>query len=165
MREIEIPVTFQPSGQTVHVLEGTGLLEAAADAGIALDQPCGGLGKCGKCLLLVSGDVGEPNSAEADVLSADQLRNGFRLACQSSVSGPATVEIPATSLPASHQKILARSQTAPLTVADPMIRKRYVELPMPGRGDDEPDLLRLEKAVGPLEVGLELLRELPARRR
>jgi uncharacterized 2Fe-2S/4Fe-4S cluster protein (DUF4445 family) len=47
------------------------------------------------------------------------------------------------------------------------VRKRYVELPRPQRGDDRPDVLRLEQAVdaGPLEIELPLLRELPARLR
>lgn len=165
MREAEVPVTFQPSGETVHVLQGTGLLEAAAGAGIALDQPCGGLGKCGKCRLLVSRGAPQPSPAEIEALSADELRAGYRLACQSSVCGPATVEVPPTSLPASHQKILVRTEKTPLAVADPVVRKRYVELPPPGRGDDDADLLRLEKVLGPFEVGLELLRELPARLR
>ena len=48
---------------------------------------------------------------------------------------------------------------------DPVVRKRYVELPLPARGDDDADLLRLEKAVGPLEVDLDLLRGLPRRLR
>ncbi|MHC4179179.1 MAG: ASKHA domain-containing protein, partial [Planctomycetota bacterium] len=165
MREAEVPVTFQPSGGTVYVLEGTGLLEAAAGAGIALDQPCGGQGKCGKCRLLVSRGACQPSQAELDALSADELRAGFRLACQSSVRGPTFVDVPPTSLPASHQKILARSQQAPLAVADPVVHKQYVELPPPDRGDDDPDLLRLEEVIGPFEVGLELLREIPARLR
>jgi uncharacterized 2Fe-2S/4Fe-4S cluster protein (DUF4445 family) len=165
MRDAEIPVTFEPSGETVHVLEGTGLLEAAAAAGIVLDQPCGGLGKCGKCRLLVSRGAGQPSQAEMDAFSADELGAGFRLACQSSVCGPATVEVPATSRPASHQKILVRSEKGPPAVADPVVRKRYVELPPPDRGDDDADLLRLEKALGRFEIGLELLREIPAKLR
>jgi uncharacterized 2Fe-2S/4Fe-4S cluster protein (DUF4445 family) len=165
MREAEVPVTFQPSGQTVYVLRGTGLLEAAAGAGIVLDQPCGGLGKCGKCRLVVSRGACQPSPAEIEVFSADELQAGFRLACQSSVCGPSCVEIPPTSLPAPYQKILVRAEKTPLAVADPVVRKRYVELPLPGRGDDHADLLRLEKAVGPFEVGLELMRELPGRLR
>ena len=34
MREKEVPVTFQPLGKTVHVLQGTRLMEAAADLGL-----------------------------------------------------------------------------------------------------------------------------------
>ena len=40
----EISVTFQPSGRTVYVLPGTVLLEAAAQAGLAIQTPCGGAG-------------------------------------------------------------------------------------------------------------------------
>jgi uncharacterized 2Fe-2S/4Fe-4S cluster protein (DUF4445 family) len=165
MREAEVPVTFRPSGETVYVLKGTGLSEAAAGAGIVLDQPCGGVGKCGKCRVVVAQGACQPNPAELEVFSDEQLRAGFRLACQSSVCGPTTIEVPPTSLPASYQKILARSERAPLAWADPVVRKRYVELPAPSRGDDDADLLRLEKAVGPFEVGLGLLREIPARLR
>jgi len=165
MREAEVPVTFQPSGQTVYVLRGTGLLEATAGAGIVLDQPCGGLGQCGKCRLLVSRGACQPGPTELEVFSADELQAGFRLACQSSVRGPTTVEVPATSLPASYQKILVRTEQAPLAATDPVVRKRYIELPLPGRGDDAADLLRLEKALGPFEVGLGMLREIPAKLR
>ena len=47
------------------------------------------------------------------------------------------------------------------------MKKRYVELPSPRRGDDLPDVLRLERALsaGPLEIDLTLLGELPARLR
>jgi uncharacterized 2Fe-2S/4Fe-4S cluster protein (DUF4445 family) len=165
MREAEVPVTFQPSGQTVYVLSGTGLLEAAAQAGIVLDQPCGGLGKCGKCRLRISQGACQPGPAELEIFSAAQLRAGFRLACQSSVCGPTSVEVPLTSLPSAQQKILARSEKIALGVAEPAVRKQYVELPAPSRGDDAADLLRLERAVGRFEVGLELLREIPARLR
>ena len=49
MREAEVPVTFLPADRTVYVLAGTRLIEAAAEAGIILDSPCGGEGICGKC--------------------------------------------------------------------------------------------------------------------
>ena len=53
MREAEVPVTFLPADRTVYVLEDTRLIEAAADAGIILDSPCGGEGICGKCRVQV----------------------------------------------------------------------------------------------------------------
>lgn len=165
MREAEVPVTFQPPGKTVYVLKGTRLLEAAAGAGIVLDLPCGGEGVCGKCRLVVSSGACEPTAAELDAFSPQELQAGFRLGCQSSVGGPTTVDVPQTSLLASRHKILARSEQTSRPAGDPPIRKRYVELSVPGRGDDDPDLVRLEKAAGPFEVGLELLQDFPARMR
>ncbi len=112
MRETEVAVIFQPSGQTVYVLRGTSLLEAAAGADIVLDQPCGGAGTCGKCRVIVSGQVCEPTDAERNAFSDEQLRQGYRLGCQSSVCGPISVEVPQTSLLASRHKILVQGEAA-----------------------------------------------------
>jgi len=165
MRESEVPVIFEPSGKRVHVLKGTRLMEAAAGAGIALDLPCGGEGVCGKCRVVVRRGACEPNAVERNALTAKELEQGFRLACQSSVCGPMTVEIPETSVLASYHKILARTEGAPQAATDPAIRKQYVELPPPDRTSDEPDLVRLERALGPFDVDLDLLREIPGRLR
>ncbi|MBN2475796.1 MAG: DUF4445 domain-containing protein [Pirellulales bacterium] len=165
MREAEISVTFRPSGKTVYVLKGTRLLEAAAGADLVLDLPCGGEGICGKCRVVVSGGACEPTPAERRAFSDEQLRRGFRLACQSSVCGPMTVEVPQTSLlPARHKILEQTAQTSPVPV-DPPIRKQYVELTTPRRGDDQADLTRLEQAVGPFDADLESVRYLPGQLR
>ncbi len=46
-------VVFQDDGKAVSVHEGATLLEAAAQAGIVLNTPCGGRGTCGKCTAVV----------------------------------------------------------------------------------------------------------------
>ncbi|MHC4403747.1 MAG: ASKHA domain-containing protein [Planctomycetota bacterium] len=160
MQQAEVPVRFEPLLTSAHVLPGTKLMEAAAQAGIAIDMPCGGEGVCGKCRVVFR-DAPEPNAVERGVFSDRELEQGFRLACQSTVDEPATVEIPETSVLASYHKILAQTGDASAQPADPVIRKQHVELPPAGRGSDEPDLIRLERALGPLEVPLELIRNLP----
>ena len=60
-------------------------LLAAADADLA--QPCGGRGVCGKCAVVLTGAVSEPNAAE--------LRCQVRLACQAVITGDAEVTLPA----------------------------------------------------------------------
>ena len=67
---------------------------------------------------------------------------------------------PRSLLAAPHQ-ILVQSEGRGRAEVDPIVRKRYVELAPPARGDDAPDLLRLERAIGPFDVDLELLRGLP----
>ena len=54
MSDSQHRVTFQPQGRAVSVLEGTTILEAAAIAGLVIDTPCGGAGRCGKCRVQVS---------------------------------------------------------------------------------------------------------------
>ena len=165
MRETEVAVTFQPSGKTVHVLRGTGLLEAAVGAQIVLDQPCGGAGTCGKCRLVVVASASHPTESEIDCLTPEELEAGVRLACQASVDGPTTVDVPQESLLASHHKILVDGNRPSATSIDPAVRKQYVELPPPDRDDAADDLTRLQRAIGPFHIGLELLREMPARLR
>ena len=63
-----------PEELTVEVGRGTCLLEVLRTEGISPDAPCGGQGKCGKCVVLM---------------------NGKRvLACQTSVETDMTVTVP-----------------------------------------------------------------------
>ncbi len=165
MRDSEVQVTFQPLGKTVHVLEGTKLMEAAAGAGVALDMPCGGEGVCRKCRVIVRRGTCEPSAVEREAFTQKELEQGFRLACQSAACGPLTVDVPQTSVLGSHHKILARTEGPAEAPTDPVTRKVYLELPLPARGDDQPDLVRLQRGLGPFTVGLELAQALPGRLR
>jgi uncharacterized 2Fe-2S/4Fe-4S cluster protein (DUF4445 family) len=165
-RETETPVTIQPEGKTVHVLPGSRLVEALGAAGVVVDQPCGGKGTCGKCRLRVTSGATAPTEAERKRLSAEELDAGWRLACQAEVGGATEVEVPDGSRPAARHQIVARFAGPDAAAADdPPVRKRYVELPAPCRGDDLPDLRRLQRALGPFGAAPELLRELPRRLR
>jgi uncharacterized 2Fe-2S/4Fe-4S cluster protein (DUF4445 family) len=175
MRDTEVLVCFRPSGAEAYVLPGTRLVEAAAEAGIVLDIPCGGEGLCGKCRVIVASGAGDPTPVERDSFSADELRAGWRLACQSKVCGPTEVTIAPTSTPQIEKGSGVIDRDKPVEASQqrlppplfPLFSKRYVELPPPARGDDLPDLLRLERAIdaGPLQIDLSLLRELPGRLR
>lgn len=48
-------VTFLPDGVTVQIKEGMTLLQAQIAAGLRPDAPCGGKGRCGKCLVILDG--------------------------------------------------------------------------------------------------------------
>lgn len=52
----------------------------------ALAQPCGGRGACGKCAVLLNGNISSPTTAE--------VRCGARLSCQSVLLGDAEVMLP-----------------------------------------------------------------------
>lgn len=165
MREAEIPVKFEPQGKTVFVLKGTKLVEAAVGAGIAMNSPCGGRGTCGKCRVRVIEGADAPTDAEHNLLTAADLDSGERLACQTTVTSPMTVEVPDTSQLASTFQILGGAAGAWADVSDVAVRKRYVELPHPSRDDEASDMFRLQRVIGPCTVGLPLLREIPGRLR
>lgn len=86
-------VSFCDSGMTIAVESGTTLLQAARRLGLAVDAPCGGHGKCGKCRAVVNGQ-------EA-------------LACQYTVDHDITASLPRQVSP----RILRDGQTADLTLA------------------------------------------------
>jgi uncharacterized 2Fe-2S/4Fe-4S cluster protein (DUF4445 family) len=73
-------VTFQPSGITVDVTPGTELLDAARQAGVEIDLPCGGKGTCGKCAVRVA--AGDVESGVLEVQPETEVEEGFVLACK-----------------------------------------------------------------------------------
>ena len=100
----EVLVDFQPVGRRAEVATGQTILAAAQQLGLALGSggltaPCGGRGLCGRCRVRVaSGQAGEITLAEKRFLTSAQLEQGYRLACQATVSGPVKVEIPPESM-------------------------------------------------------------------
>ncbi len=128
MREAEVPVTFLPADRTVYVLAGTRLIEAAAEAGIILDSPCGGEGICGKCRVRL--ELGQsrfracelslspPGRVEKIFFLPVEIGLGFRLACQTEVRQAMTVFVPETSLVAAKHQILVRIEKTAVTAGD-----------------------------------------------
>jgi uncharacterized 2Fe-2S/4Fe-4S cluster protein (DUF4445 family) len=76
---------FVPSGATI--------LEAAKQAGVALDAPCSGNGTCGKCRVRLIGGTGE--SGVSRHISAEDYAEGWRLACGCRVRSDLSVLVPA----------------------------------------------------------------------
>lgn len=62
--------------------------ELLEETGELLQKPCGSRGICGKCAVILSGDISAPNEREQ--------RLGCRLACQAQVFGDAQVILPET---------------------------------------------------------------------
>ncbi len=168
IQESEIAVKFHPSGRTVFVLVGTKLYEAAAAAGLVLEQPCGGQGLCGKCRAIVRHGAAPPTPSEHRFFSAEELAAGWRLACQTQLLQPSEVEVPGESLVGHAHKILTQASPQAVAGDDPPVRKLLVEMAPPRRGSDEPDVVRLTSALdaqSDVYVPLGLMRELPARLR
>ncbi len=52
-----------------------------------ISMPCGGHGKCGKCKVLVKGEVNPLTENEKRLLSNDEIKKGIRLACSLKAEG------------------------------------------------------------------------------
>jgi uncharacterized 2Fe-2S/4Fe-4S cluster protein (DUF4445 family) len=158
--EKEVKVTFEPSGRSVYALPGTVLVEAAGRAGLIIETPCGGAGKCGKCLVQVRAGRCPPTDTEAATLGAERIAQGFRLACQARIQGHLTVEVPESSLFQGQQQILTADTQEALHV-QPRVRKQFVQLPPPTQEDERADLERLQERIGAGPVSIAALRDLP----
>lgn len=162
-------VTFDSVPKPVKVPTGTLLVEAARLAGVEIGQPCGGQGRCGRCVVQVL--TGAVRRRSALRLSAADIEAGFALACQSVVEGDVKISVPP-------QEKVERRLTTDRTVGDVIVPPNYdyghmqtiqrvrLTLAPPSMDDQTDDLARLRKelrkSVGftRVQVGLEPLRAL-----
>jgi len=171
-------VTFLPYNRKITVDRGETLIRAAMEAGVHVNASCGGEGVCGKCRVLI--ENGTVTGGESERLSAADLENGYRLACQATVASDLTVRIPvesAVDTSALGTQVTPR-QTARIQQMDfealkeeglfvPPVEKIYLELPQPDEQDHLPDVTRLVSFLDlqhdehRLEVDLRVIRSIP----
>ena len=90
-------IVIKPSGETIAFkLEANArLMDALENNGIELESACGGGGVCGLCLLKIEPPVqANDELQEHDILTEEELQNGYRLACQLLVKGKMTIHLP-----------------------------------------------------------------------
>ncbi|RLB77765.1 MAG: hypothetical protein DRH15_10885, partial [Deltaproteobacteria bacterium] len=89
-------VKFEPAGIVTEQEPGTTIGEIASQLNVPIRADCGGKGLCGKCKVIVepSTNVSPLTEPELDILSPDEIKKSFRLACQAQILGDVTVTIP-----------------------------------------------------------------------
>jgi uncharacterized 2Fe-2S/4Fe-4S cluster protein (DUF4445 family) len=85
-------ITFLPDNKTVMVDTGSNILEAARKADISISSACGGNIVCGKCRVIVKS--GNLKQESGGLLSPEELKQGLTLACATTISEDATIQIP-----------------------------------------------------------------------
>ena len=75
----------------LHTQEKT-LLETMREGAVVLPSLCAGMGKCGKCMVRFCNYAPLPTQTDRLLLSPDQLREGFRLACMARPRRTCTIE-------------------------------------------------------------------------
>jgi uncharacterized 2Fe-2S/4Fe-4S cluster protein (DUF4445 family) len=154
-------VTFHPKGRSIDVPEGTSLLEAAILAGVEVNSACAGNGVCGRCKVIVEGDVESEPSAK---VTGEEWSTGYRLACRTKVKGACTVFVPEETQLRPMQ-IVGGGTGTELKAFTPVVRAVLAKLRPPSLQDNDGDLERLLKGIGcepgTVEVPLSLLREVP----
>lgn len=144
MRGASFDIAFLPDDRRFTATGPVPFYLAAAGAGILVEQPCGSQGICGDCRVrLVSGDA-PPSEADRDHLAPDEIRAGWRLACQLVLRGPAAFEVPNVT-----RALAGKSFGEPLTPQDlerPVIAPACVSMRPPA--DATSALDRLAATIG-----------------
>jgi len=145
-------IKFLPSEAVVEVAVGTDLLAAARLAQVEIDSPCGGEGKCGKCIVrIVDGHV---RSSGHHLLPAAAAGERYVLACQTRLGDtPATVEVPPPTARGAgkfwqDEGCPTLDQLLPAGCrVDPLAWKISLRVPAPQAEDGLGDLERLVRAL------------------
>jgi uncharacterized 2Fe-2S/4Fe-4S cluster protein (DUF4445 family) len=166
MVEKRCRITFQPEGKAVYAPAGTTIYEAAGEAGIIINSPCGGAGVCGNCkVTVVEGDY-EQSGSEKFITDKD-LKRGMVLACRTRILSDMVVEIPLASR-FFEQKILTEGIEFKLKLS-PNVRKVYVRVDEPSLEDQRADMDRVWDALGlgipGPKVPVDVVRRLPEKLR
>jgi uncharacterized 2Fe-2S/4Fe-4S cluster protein (DUF4445 family) len=133
-------IDFQPVGRRGESSSESTLLETSRRLGVGLSGLCAGHGKCLTCKVrILEGRVSDPTSNEVQAFTAEQLQEGWRLACQAYPAADSKVHVPAESMTAPQ-----RTQVEGLEIAvppEPAVRAYPVKLEESAlshvRADDE----------------------------
>ncbi len=146
VKEDHVEITLEPSGQSVTVARGSTLAAAAQAAGVEIEMPCGGKGRCYRCAVEAEGELGPLSAAEKEARRRHLLGSGQRLACQCKVTGDATMRIPERSATGQAQIMEEGSEGTSCTL-DPTVKRMGLELSPPTFDDQAADRERLGSAL------------------
>lgn len=94
-KNVKIAINDDPE-KTIEVSTGDKLLGTLADKGIFVSSACGGGGTCGQCRLRVTSGAGAALPTELNHLTKKEVKEGMHLACQVTVRGDMSIELPAS---------------------------------------------------------------------
>ena len=151
-------VRFLPDGKEAEVEDGTTLMEAAQKVDVYINSLCGGKGVCGKCRVQVADGEVRADKHSIGFLSKDEVKEGYVLACQSTVNDNLKVVIPPESRLEAEQIIMEgaavdysppekivvhKIASDPMSLFEPLVKKVYLELQEPSSEDNIGDIDRI----------------------
>jgi uncharacterized 2Fe-2S/4Fe-4S cluster protein (DUF4445 family) len=138
--------------RAVRVPYGVTLFDAASWNGIAIDSTCGGHGTCKKCRIRIAENAPAPTSLDLRAYTAQEIRDGWRLACRTPATRDTQVEVP----PLTTRPKAATVGVGRQVILRPAVQKRYLELTEPDLSDQASDLERVLAQLDDLEPRAEL---------
>nr|MDO8043829.1 ASKHA domain-containing protein [Candidatus Baldrarchaeota archaeon] len=167
----KVQIVFEPDGLRSNVNPGVTILEAAKICGIKIRSECGGHGFCGKCKVIAKTPEGltSLSEREKELLSNQEIKKGYRLACQAYIKGNTVIYVPEESR-ITKRKTLIEGVMQEVEIS-PLVEKFYIIIPKPSLQDLRTDFDRMTESLKDiynlegLEIPLELLKTLPLKLR
>ncbi|MFX0175380.1 MAG: ASKHA domain-containing protein [Candidatus Hodarchaeota archaeon] len=152
----EIILDFEPISRRFYYTKHKSLYEMLLDSGIRIRSLCGGAGTCGKCKILVQEGknyLDPPTESEFKFISKNEIKNGWRLACQTKINISKIQEIQGKDKPqfriflpddllVEDFKILTTGINKGVKI-NPNIKKLFIKVDKPSLEKPIPDLERI----------------------
>ena len=135
-------INFEPTGKSGKCKGNQSLLDCAHQVGVGIVSICGGLGRGNCCKVhILEGAVSQPTANERNIFSPQEIRKGWRLACQTYPEGNIKLFVPPESM-----TTMQRLQVEGFEIAvtpDSTVRSYNICLPAPSMSDLQADVERI----------------------
>ena len=135
-------VEFEPVGLRGQCQKNDSLLACARRLGVGISSICGGEGTCHSCKVQVlSGSVSSPTPSEQEAITSQELKMGWRLACQAYPTGNCRVTVPAESMTTPQRVQVEGVEVA--VALEPSVQTYRLQLVAPSLSEPQADADRL----------------------
>jgi len=169
-----LKITFLPDKKNITVNKGTTILEALEKSGIIIDTPCGGKGTCGKCKILINKGITTATPIEEELLSEEEIKKGFRLACQAKLFQDSIIEVP-SEIRLDFKRVFSSNWKGDIHCIknnfslESNLKKVFLDLKKPSLDDQRSDWERIKNGlslkkienISNLKISLQILKKIP----
>ncbi|TFG01122.1 MAG: DUF4445 domain-containing protein, partial [Promethearchaeota archaeon] len=156
----KIVIDFEPISRRLNLYDDLNFYEILVDTRIPIQTLCGGKGTCGKCKILIQKGnefLMDPTESEKKLLTEDDIKKGWRLACQTKVNVEYISELENKAQPQfriylpdefvlEDFKILTSGTDRRIEIS-PLVKKHYLEVKKPTLEEPVSDFERVISAI------------------
>jgi len=139
-------IDFEPVGRRGKCQKNESLLTCARQLGVGINSICGGKGTCHSCKVqVISGSVSKSRPNEREIFTSQELKEGWRLACQAYPTSDCKITVPAESM-TTPQRVQVEGLEVKVAL-EPSVRVYLLQLSAPSLKAPQADDDRLLEAL------------------
>jgi len=173
LKSKNIVIDFEPISRRVLLTSDISVYDLLSELSIPIRSICGGVGTCGKCKIFIQKGkeyLTPPSDAEKNFVDQEELKEGWRLACQSRIDMKKLQFLEKETAP--HFRIFLPNEliledfnilTSGMNKEvrlDPMVKKYYIEVNKPSLKDPKADFERIINKLRSMDKDLRNLNQI-----